>query len=263
MLKEGALIDTHCHLDHFDEDEQKQILIQAKEKGLGGLVTIGTRLSKAPEQKALTQYDTPQLRVWCAVGTHPNNVIEKPIEEVSEIVQIAQESGAIGIGETGLDYFYSGEDEYPQQQEAFRRHIQAARILDIPVIIHARNADEDIISILEEEYHKKPFRILLHCFASSPRLAQKVVDLGGYISFSGIVTFKKSDELRECAKTLPLERIVVETDAPFLAPVPKRGKRNQPDFVTYTASAIAHVRDMPVDDFITETTKNFKHLFFE
>ncbi|MBO1324135.1 TatD family hydrolase [Acetobacter sp. TBRC 12305] len=257
----SGLIDTHCHLDHFSDEEMPALLESARDAGLVGMVTIGTRLARAAQQKELAQLDTPGLRVWCTVGTHPDHVGEDPVPTSEQIAAVADAPRVIGIGETGLDYFHGAEEVRPIQQESFRQHIRAARMLDVPVIIHARQADEDVATILEEEYAQAPFPILLHCFASGPELARRVLDLGGYISFSGIATFPKCEEIRTVARDIPAERIVVETDSPYLAPVPKRGKRNQPAFVAYTAARLAQERGLELADFIALTTANFQRLF--
>lgn len=256
-----GLIDSHCHLDHFSDEELPALLDAAQEAGLGGMVTIGTRLSNAGEQKRLTQFGRPDMRIWCTIGTHPDHVEEAPVPQVQDIVALADTPEVIGIGETGLDYFHGQEGVRPLQQESFRRHIQAARALEIPVIIHARQADADVAAILEDESAQGAFPILLHCFASGPELASRVVALGGYVSFSGIATFPKCEEIRSVARDLPIERILVETDAPYLAPVPQRGKRNQPAFVAHTARRIAQERGLDVAAFAEQTTQNFHRLF--
>lgn len=256
-----GLIDSHCHLDHFSDEELPVLLNAAKEAGLSGMVTIGTRLAHAAEQKRLTGFSRPEMRVWCTVGTHPDHVEETPVPQLQDIVALADAPEVIGIGETGLDYFHGQDNVRPLQQESFRRHIQASREMDIPVIIHARQADEDVAAILEDESAKGTFPILLHCFASGPDLARRVVALGGYVSFSGIATFPKCEEIRTVARELPIDRILVETDAPYLAPVPQRGKRNQPAFVAHTAGRIARERDLDVAVFAEHTTRNFQRLF--
>ncbi|MBO6037722.1 MAG: TatD family hydrolase [Acetobacter sp.] len=257
----NSLIDSHCHLDHFSQEEIPTLLTQAREAGVGGLITIGTRLSRATEQKALSHYNQPDLRIWCTVGTHPNHVEEETLLDVEQIVTLAQEAKAIGIGETGLDYFYGAEPTRAKQQESFRRHIHAARLLNIPVIIHARQADDDVAQILEQEYANAPFAMLLHCFASTPELAYRVVAIGGYVSFSGIATFPKSHEIRSVVRALPIDRILVETDAPYLAPVPKRGKTNEPAFVSYIAARLAEELNMDQTRFAQLSTDNFFRLF--
>lgn len=256
-----GLIDSHCHLDHFTDDELPTLLAAAKEAGVSGMVTIGTRLARAEEQKALTRFSSPDVRVWCTVGTHPDHVEEDPLPSVQAIVDVANAPEVIGIGESGLDYFHGDESVRPLQQDSFRRHIGAARDLNVPIIIHARQADEDIAQILREETAIGNFPILLHCFASSAALAECVVELGGYVSFSGISTFPKCGEFRDVARDLPGDRILVETDSPYLAPVPRRGKRNEPAYVAYTAACIAQERGQTSDDFTRMTTDNFYRLF--
>lgn len=255
------LIDSHCHLDHFSDEEIPALLAAAKAAGVGGMVTIGTRLARAEQQKALTRFSDPELTVWCTVGTHPDHVAEQPLPSVQHILDIAQAPEVVGIGETGLDYFHGEAEVRPLQQESFRLHIAAARELDVPVIIHSRQADEDMALVLRDEMAKGAFPILLHCFASSEALAQCVVDLGGYVSFSGISTFPKCGEYRDVACKLPRERILVETDAPYLAPVPKRGKKNEPAFVAYTAACLAQELGEPLEQFTQMTTENFFRLF--
>lgn len=257
----SGLIDTHCHLDHFSDEELPALLAAAKVAGVSGMVTIGTRLSHAAEQKRLTEFGHPDMRIWCTVGTHPDHVEETALPAVDNIVAVADAPEVVGIGETGLDYFHGAEPVRPLQQASFRRHIQAARVLDVPVIIHARQADEDVAAILEDEYANGAFPILLHCFASTPELARRVVALGGYVSFSGIATFPKCEEIRGVARELPLDRVLVETDSPYLAPVPQRGKRNQPAFVAHTAGRIAQERGLELGAFIEHTTQNFQRLF--
>ncbi len=257
----GRLIDTHCHLDHFSDEELPALLDEAGQMGLSGLVTIGTRLSRAGEQFALAGYDRPDLRVWCTIGTHPDHVDEEALPSAEQIATMADRPEVIGIGETGLDYFHGEDAIRPVQQESFRRHIAAARLLDVPVIIHARQADDDVAAVLEDEYAQGAFPILLHCFASGPELARRVLALGGYISFSGIATFPKCDEIRAVAQSVPDDRIVVETDSPYLAPVPKRGKRNQPAWVAYTAERLAQERSMDKAAFADLTSANFFRLF--
>ncbi|OUJ00966.1 TatD family hydrolase [Acetobacter cibinongensis] len=260
-MSEKGLIDSHCHLDHFTDEEIPALLAAAKAAGVTGMVTIGTRLARAHQQKALTRYSSPDVHVWCTVGTHPDHVEETPLPSVETIAEIAQAPEVVGIGESGLDYFHGAEAVRPLQQDSFRRHIGAARELNIPIIIHARQADEDVARILQEEVSRGPFPILLHCFASSAALAQSVVELGGYVSFSGIATFPKCGEFRDVARELPLERILVETDSPYLAPVPKRGKRNEPSYVAYTAACLAQERGQSLEDFTQTTTDNFFRLF--
>ncbi|MCX2560331.1 TatD family hydrolase [Acetobacter farinalis] len=256
-----GLIDSHCHLDHYADEELPALLTAAKDAGVSGVVTIGTRLANADEQKRLTGFATPDVRVWCTVGTHPDHVDEAPVPSVEEIISRADAPCVIGIGESGLDYFHGMPEVRPRQQESFRQHIGAARALNVPIVIHARQADDDVAQILREETEKGAFPILLHCFASGMDLARCVVELGGYVSFSGIATFPKCGEFRDAARHLPADRILVETDAPYLAPMPYRGKRNEPSYVACTAACLAQERGQELAEFIEMTTGNFFRLF--
>jgi TatD DNase family protein len=253
------LIDSHCHLDYFVEDEIEIILDRARAAGVARMVTIGTRIVQAEAVKRLTERfpDT----VWGTVGIHPHHAGEHPLPSVEALVALANHPRIIGIGESGLDYFY---DKAPRdvQAESFRRHIRAARAAGLPLAIHARQADDDILGILEREQEEGgAFDFLLHCFSSGRALAEAAVAMGGYVSFSGILTFPKSDELRAIARDLPAERLLVETDAPYLAPVPFRGKRCEPSHVPYTAKVLAEVRGVSMREIETLTTANFHRLF--
>lgn len=256
------LIDSHCHLDHFSDDEMPGLLDRAQSAGLSGMVTIGTRLSAAPVNRGLTRHTRPDLAVWCTIGTHPDHVSEEVLPSADELASMAEASEVVGIGETGLDYFHGGPDVRALQQESFRIHLRAARLADLPLVIHARDADEDVAAILREEHASGgPFRFLLHCFSSGAALAEAAIALGGFISFSGILTFPKSEALRDIARAVPADRLLVETDAPFLAPVPRRGKRNEPSFVAHTALVLATVRGLTELELAALTTANFRRLF--
>ncbi len=198
--------------------------------------------------------------VFCSVGTHPHNADEELDVTCDELVRLAGHPKVVAIGEAGLDYFY---DKAPREAQAqgFRTHIQAARQTGLPLVIHARNADDDMIAILEEETGKGAFPFILHCFSSGAALAQAGVKLGGYVSFSGILTFRNSQELRDIAETVPHDRLLVETDAPYLAPVPKRGKRNEPAFVAHTAHVLAETIGLSDEETADLTTENFFRLF--
>jgi TatD DNase family protein len=253
------LIDSHCHLDYYVEAEIDAVIARAREAGVARMVTIGTRFAQAAAVKALAERfpDT----VWGTVGIHPHTVAEHPLPGVEDLVALADHPRIIGIGESGLDYFY---DKAPRevQHEGFRRHIRAARATGLPLAIHAREADDDILAILEEEREQGgPFDFLLHCFSSGRRLAERGVELGGYVSFSGILTFPKSEELRGIARDLPEDRLLVETDAPYLAPVPLRGKRCEPAHVAHTAKVLAEVRGVEMARIEAITTANFHRLF--
>ncbi|MFC4167090.1 TatD family hydrolase [Teichococcus aestuarii] len=251
------LVDSHCHLDHFSEAEIEDILRRAAEAGVGEMVTIGVRMAQAETVRTIAQRFA---QVWGTVGVHPQNVGEGPLPEVAEIVAAADHPKVIGIGESGLDYFY---DKAPRevQQEGFRRHIRAARETGLPLVVHARDADADIAAILREERADGPFDFLLHCFSSGRKLAEEAVEMGGYLSFSGILTFPKSQEIRDIARDMPADRLLVETDSPYLAPAPYRGKRNEPSYVPHTARVLAEVRGLSPEAMAESTTANFRRLF--
>jgi TatD DNase family protein len=252
------LIDSHCHLDYFTEAELPDVLARAAAAGVAEVVTIGTTLSQSQRLPALASV---QPNVWCTVGVHPHHAAEDPVPTPEAIAAMTEHPRVIGIGESGLDYFY---DRAPRdvQQESFRAHIRAARLAGLPLAIHARDADPDIARILQDERDTDGyFAFLLHCFSSSRVLAEAAVSMGGYVSFSGILTFPKSNELREIARDLPADRLLVETDAPYLAPVPFRGKRNEPGHVTHTAKVLAAVRGMEPEALAVLTTENFRRLF--
>jgi TatD DNase family protein len=251
------LIDSHCHLDFFDADEVPGLVERAATAGVAEMVTIGTRLVEADKQIALAER---YPAVWCTVGVHPHNAAEHPVPDLAEIVALTRHPKVVGIGESGLDYFY---DTAPRdvQQASFRVHIAAARATGLPLVIHARSADADMAGILREEHETGEFPFLLHCFSSGRELAEIATELGGYISLSGILTFPKSLEIRDIARDVPAERLLVETDAPYLAPVPFRGRRNEPAFVANTAAALAQVRGLGSGDLARLTTANFRRLF--
>jgi TatD DNase family protein len=253
------LVDSHCHLDFPDfEPERDEVIARAREAGIGHMVTISTRVKQFDRIRALAEaYDT----VTCSVGTHPHNADEELDVTVEDLVALADHPKVVAIGEAGLDYHY---DNAPRQAQAegLRRHIKAARITDLPLVIHARSADDDMATILEEAHETDgPFPMVLHCFSSGLELAQRGVALGAYVSFSGILTFKTAEELRAIAAQIPQDRLLVETDAPYLAPVPHRGKRNEPAFVTNTARVLAELRGWEIDRLAELTTGNFFRLF--
>jgi len=252
------LIDSHCHLDYFSAAELPAILARAAAAGVAEMVTIGTQLTQAPESRALAEANNA---VWYTVGVHPHHAAEAPVPQPEAIAALTAHPKAIGIGESGLDYFY---DRAPRavQQDSFRAHIRAAQATGLPLAIHARDADDDIAQILREERDRGgDFAFLLHCFSSGRALAEAAVGQGGYVSFSGILTFPKSMELREIARDLPADRLLVETDAPYLAPVPLRGKRNEPALVAHTARVLAETRGLEPDALAALTTANFRRLF--
>jgi TatD DNase family protein len=252
------LIDSHCHLDYFTEAERPSVIARARAAGVAEMVTIGTTMAQSRTLPALAE---TQPHLWCTVGVHPHHAAEAPIPSPEAIAALTTHPRVIGIGESGLDYYY---DRAPRdvQQANFRAHIRAARLADLPLAIHARDADTDITQILQDERNTGgDFLFLLHCFSSSRMLAEAAIAMGGYVSFSGILTFPKSAELRDIARDLPLDRLLVETDAPYLAPVPFRGKRNEPAHVTHTAKVLADVRHLEPEALADLTTANFRRLF--
>ncbi|WP_297370611.1 TatD family hydrolase [Acidocella sp.] len=254
------LIDSHCHLDYFNKpDECAEVVARAVAAGVGEMVTIGVTLAQSREIVKLAEAFP---NVWATVGVHPNHAAETlPLVTPQELAELTQHPKVIGIGESGLDYFY---DTAPQdiQRENFRAHIRAAQITQLPLCIHARDADDDIAAILREETDQAgAFPFLLHCFSSTRRLAEAALALGGYLSFSGMLTFPKAPEIREIAKDVPLDRLLVETDSPYLAPVPFRGKRNEPAYTAYTAATLAELKGISGDDMAALTTRNFRTLF--
>lgn len=252
------LVDSHCHLDHWREDEIPDLVARARAAGVGTLVTIGTRLSQAETVKRIA---AAHPGVWCTVGIHPHNAAEAPVPTVEEILRLADHPRVVGIGEAGLDYHY---DRAPRAvaAEVFRVQIRAAQRSGLALVIHARDADDDIAAILADEHARGgPFRFVLHCFSSGRRLAEVGVALGGMVSLSGILTFKRSDELRAIARDLPADRLLVETDAPYLAPEPYRGKRCEPAMVVHTAARLAELRGMSPQALAELTTANAERLF--
>lgn len=252
------LVDSHCHLDFPDfADELDAVVARAEQQGVKHLLTISTRVRRHGEVLAIAERFA---NVTCSVGTHPHHAAEEPDIGASKLVERAAHPKVVAIGEAGLDFHY---DLSPRatQEKSFRTHIAAAREIGLPLVIHSRNADADTARILEEEMGKGAFSAVLHCFTGSRELAQRAVALGCYISFSGILTFKKSEELRAIAAELPAERILVETDAPYLAPGPWRGKRNEPAYVVETARVLAEARGADPAQLALQTTDNFFRLF--
>jgi TatD DNase family protein len=252
------LIDSHCHLDYFTAEELPAILARAAAAGVGEMVTIGTRIGQSVHIRGIAEAHD---NVWCTAGIHPHSAAEQAVPTPEALAAMAGHRKVIGIGESGLDYFY---DKAPRdiQQACFRAHIRAARLAGVPLAIHARNADEDIAKILQEERDSGGFfEFLLHCFSSGRGLAEAALAMGGYISFSGILTFPKSSEIREIARDIPPDRLLVETDAPYLAPVPFRGKRNEPAWTAHTAAVLAETRGLSRDEVAKLTTTNFRRLF--
>jgi TatD DNase family protein len=253
-----VLIDSHCHLDFPDfADDLPGIIGRAEAAGIARIVSISTRLSRVDKLLAITER---YANIYSSVGTHPHYAHEEPDVTVEDLVSITRRAKVVAIGEAGLDYHY---DFSPReaQEAGFRRHIAAARETQLPLVIHSREADADIARILEEETGKGAFPAVLHCFTGSRELAFHATALGLYISFTGILTFKNSEALRAIAADLPAERILIETDAPYLAPGKYRGKRNEPAFVTETATVLAATRGVSVEEIGRLTTANFFRLF--
>jgi TatD DNase family protein len=252
------LVDSHCHLEFPDfAPEQDAVIQRARTAGIGHFLTISTRVHRFDEIVSIAEAHDD---ISCSLGTHPHSAEEEGDITTNRLVELGQHPKVVAIGETGLDYYY---DNSPRdlQQEAFRRHIRAALELDMPLIVHTRDAEDDTMRILREEGRGSGLTGVLHCFSSSLQLAEHAVDFGFHISFSGILTFKKSEELRETARKVPLDRLLVETDAPFLAPIPKRGQRNEPAFVVHTANVLAGLHNLEPQALAELTTKNFFGLF--
>lgn len=252
------LVDSHCHLDFPGlVEDVAAVRARAHDAGVGLMVTISTRIRRMDEILAIAKANE---NVFCSVGTHPHNASEEKELTVDDILKYTDEPKVVAIGEAGLDYHYANGDPV-DQAAGFHRHIEAARQTGLPLVIHTRDADDDTAKILRDETSRGTFPFLLHCFTASRALAETAVELGGYVSFSGVLTFKNSPEIRETAAALPLERLLVETDAPYLAPVPKRGKPNEPAFVAHTAGVLADVRGMSLDQISGATSDNFFRLF--
>ncbi|MGB3415527.1 MAG: TatD family hydrolase [Mesorhizobium sp.] len=252
------LVDSHCHLDFPDFSEQREAIVaRALEAGIGRMVTISTRVRKFPQVLEIAETFDP---IYCSVGTHPHNADEELDVSVEDLVHLSNYPKVVAIGEAGLDYHY---DKAPRdaQAQVFRTHIAAARQTGLPLVIHARAADDDMAAILEEETGKGAFPFILHCFSSGRGLAETGIALGGYVSFSGILTFRNSADLRAIAADVPRDRLLVETDAPYLAPVPFRGKRNEPSFVVQTAKVLAETIGVSEAEIAKLTTDNFFRLF--
>ncbi|RKF17187.1 TatD family deoxyribonuclease [Roseovarius spongiae] len=258
MTRHIEITDSHCHLDFPDFDaEREEIVARAVEAGVTRMVTICTRLRLEPSVRAIAEAYAP---VFYAAGTHPMSAADEPLATVDELVALARHPKFVGIGETGLDYHYTAESKDVQQQ-SLRIHIDAARETGLPLIIHARDADEDMARILREEHGQGAFNCVMHCFSSGAGLARAALDLGFYLSMSGIAAFPKSRELRDIFAAAPVERILVETDAPYLAPPPYRGKRNEPAYTVHTAQVGAETFGMDWPAFAAQTQANFDRLF--
>ncbi len=252
------LVDSHCHLDYKDfRADFDEILSNAKEKGVCAILNAGVNLAGIEEQLELSK-KVPF--VWNAVGIHPHDAKDYPDFCAQDLLKYVNDKKVVAIGECGLDYYYN-HSEKDIQKKVFETQIKVAQECNLPIIIHTRDADDDMIEILDDYYQLKPFKAVIHCFSGSQRLADFAISKGFYISASGIVTFNKSFGLQEVFKSVPLENLLVETDAPFLAPAPFRGKRNEPAFVYYVAEKLAQLKNVSLDDIAEITTNNFFRLF--
>ena len=260
MTQIPHITDSHCHLDFPDfEGQLPELIANAQAAGVTRMVTICTKLRQEPDVRAIAETYAP---VFFAAGTHPMSAASEPLANFDELVEMSKHPKFVGIGETGLDYHYTAESA-DIQKESLRIHIAAARETDLPLIIHARGADDDMARILAEEHANGAYACVMHCFSSSPELARAALDLGFYLSMSGISTFPKSQEVRDIFAAAPVERVLVETDAPYLAPPPHRGKRNEPAYTAHTAKVGAAVFGMEYADFAAQTQSNFERLFYK
>jgi len=252
------LVDSHCHLDFPDfAAERGEVLARARRAGIGTFLTICTKVS---EFDAVTAIAESADDIWCSVGIHPHEAASEKATDAATLCELARHPKVVGIGECGLDFYYEHSPR-AEQAESFRAHIAAARQTGLPLIVHTRDADGETGDILEEEYAKGAFAGLIHCFSTGAEVAQRALALGMYISISGIVTFKAAEALRTTVRDIPLDRLLVETDAPYLAPVPKRGKTNEPAFVAHTAAKVAELKGVGVAELEAATTDNFFRLF--
>ena len=251
------MIDSHCHLDHEPLlSNINDIINRSKKVGITKLLTICTTLQSFEKIKKLVLVDN---MIFGTFGIHPHETEDNTVDSSDIIKKIKNEKKIIGVGETGLDFFYNHSNRV-SQIESFEKHVQAAINLDIPIIIHSRNAEDETFQILDN-YKNSNLKILMHCFTGSQKFADKLLDLNAYFSASGIVTFKNSLELQETFKNIPIDKLLIETDSPYLAPVPNRGKKNEPSFIKFTAEKLAHLKDISYDDLISKTTSNFDDIF--
>ncbi len=252
------LVDSHCHLDYLQRDEDlTEVVARARAAGVTTLVTICTKLSEFGAVRGIAErFDG----VFCSVGVHPHEAGPEGLEGPARLVELAAHEKVVGIGETGLDYYYEHSSR-EAQKTSFRAHIEASRQTGLPLIVHTRDADADTVDLLREEYGRGAFPGVIHCFTAGPRVAEAALELGFSISLAGIVTFKNADALRATVRDIPLERLLVETDSPYLAPVPKRGKRNEPAYVLHVAEALAEQRGIGLEALAEITSDNFFRLF--
>jgi TatD DNase family protein len=252
------LVDSHCHLDFPGlAEERARVIERAHAAGVAVMQTIGTRLSTFDRVLAIAEAEPG---IFCSVGVHPHQADEEGVDEPGPLVARTRHAKVIGIGESGLDYYYDNSSRAGQER-SFRAHIEAARESDLPLIVHTRDADHDTIDLLRAAMAEAPFAGVIHCYSSSPELGFAAVEMGLYLGLGGILTFKRSDELRATVRGLPLDRLILETDAPYLAPQPFRGKRNEPAYVAHVAATLAEVKALPVAEIEQATTDNFFRLF--
>ena len=260
MIQPPAITDSHCHLDFSDfSGELDDIIDRAQQAGVRRLVTICTRLSQEPDVRRIAE---TYNQVFYAAGNHPMNADKEPMATLEKLVTIAAHPKLVAIGETGLDYHYTMESA-EVQKKSLCIHIKAAQTTKLPLIIHARGADQDMAEILKSEYKNAPYSCVMHCFSSSPELGKTALDLGFYLSMSGIATFPKSQEVRDIFAAAPMDQILVETDAPYLAPPPYRGKSNEPAYSTFIAQVGADVFGVSLEEFAAQTEANFERLFWK
>ena len=253
-----TLVDSHCHLDFVPPGpERDAVIARARQAGVGAMLTISTKITEFPAVRAIAEAEPD---VWCSVGIHPHEAAAEPETSVSVLRDLAEHPRVIGIGETGLDFYY---EHSPRDRQAstFRTHAEAARLSGLPIIVHTRDADFETAEILVEEAAKGGLTGVIHCFSTGRELAEKAIELDFMISLSGIVTFKNAEPLRQIVRDLPLDRLLVETDAPYLAPVPKRGKQNEPAFLVHTADEVAKLKGISSEELARRTTENFYRLF--
>ena len=252
------LVDSHCHLDYLPAGSERDAAIaRARRAGVGAMVTIGTKITEFPGVRAIAE---SQPDIWCSVGIHPHEVAAEPETSAEALAGLARHPRVIGIGETGLDFYYEHSPR-DRQVAVFRTHAEAAGISGLPLIVHTRDADRETAEILLEEVGKRRLAGVIHCFSTGRELAEKAIELGFLISLSGIVTFKNAEPLRQIVRDLPLDRVLIETDSPYLAPVPKRGKQNEPAFLVHTAAEVARLKGVSAEEIAEATTANFYRLF--
>ncbi len=256
-----GLVDSHCHLDYLEREGQdlRAVLDRARAAGVEQMVTIGTKLSEAAKVISIAERFA---EVVATVGVHPHEAGSEGVKDPRVLIDLARHPKVVGIGETGLDYFYEHSPR-AEQQASFRAHIAAARETRLPLIVHARDADDDTVAVMRDEFKNGAYPAVIHCFTAGPALAEAALEMGFYISLAGIVTFKTADSLRLTVAGVPLDRLLVETDSPYLSPVPHRGKPNEPSFVSHTAAKLAEIKGVTMAELTAATTANFHRLFWK